>query len=78
MKIVGLPLLLPGLLALAAPALANPHGGSGAVPASYPTKAEAEKAAKVHFNCTGAHRMGSRWMPCAQHSNTLPAPGNPH
>jgi hypothetical protein len=33
----------------------------------YATQAEAEKAAKLHFNCTGAHKMGNQWMPCAQH-----------
>ena len=33
----------------------------------YATQAEAEKAAKLHFNCTGAHKMGTQWMPCAQH-----------
>jgi hypothetical protein len=33
----------------------------------YATQAEAEKAAKLHFNCSGAHRMGNQWMPCAQH-----------
>lgn len=35
----------------------------------YPTKAEAEKAAPK-FNCTGAHLMGDKWMPCATHSDT--------
>ncbi len=47
--------------------LAAPAAGSGGVPAMYATQAEAEKAAKLHFNCTGAHRMGIHWMPCAQH-----------
>ena len=42
------------------------HGNSGAVPAMYATKAEAEKAAPK-FNCTGAHQMGDKWMPCAKH-----------
>ena len=32
----------------------------------FSTKAEAEKAAK-HFNCTGAHKMGEKWMPCKSH-----------
>ena len=35
----------------------------------YATKAEAEKAASK-FNCTGAHQMGDKWMPCAKHSDT--------
>ena len=45
------------------------HASSGAVPALYATKAEAEKAAPK-FHCTGAHQMGDKWMPCAKHSNT--------
>ena len=32
----------------------------------FSTKAEAEKAAK-DFNCTGAHKMGEKWMPCKSH-----------
>jgi hypothetical protein len=35
----------------------------------YATQAEAEKAAKLHFNCTGAHKMGDQWMPCAKHGD---------
>ena len=34
--------------------------------ARFETKAEAEKAAK-DFNCTGAHKMGDKWMPCKSH-----------
>jgi hypothetical protein len=41
----------------------------------YATQAEAEKAAKLHFNCTGAHKMGEQWMPCAQHGG---AQGSSH
>jgi hypothetical protein len=41
---------------------------SGAVPAMYATKAEAEKAAPK-LNCTGAHQMGDTWMPCAKHGD---------
>ena len=37
-------------------------------PALFDTKAEAEKAAK-DFNCTGAHKMGDKWMPCKSHEN---------
>jgi hypothetical protein len=44
------------------------HSNSGAVPAMYATKAEAEKAASK-FNCTGAHQMGDQWMPCAKHGD---------
>ena len=32
-------------------------------PALFNTKQEAEQAAK-RFNCSGAHKMGSKWMPC--------------
>jgi hypothetical protein len=46
---------------------AAPAAGSSGVPALYPTQAEAEKAARLHFNCTGAHRMGNQWMPCDKH-----------
>jgi hypothetical protein len=53
--------------------------GSGAVPALYPTQAEAEAAAPK-FGCKGAHRMGTHWMPCAKHplggSTTQPAAGH--
>jgi hypothetical protein len=54
-------------LLLSAAGLAAPAAGTGGVPALYPTQAEAEKAARLHFNCTGAHRMGNQWMPCAKH-----------
>ncbi|WP_414153512.1 DUF3721 domain-containing protein [Prochlorococcus sp. MIT 1307] len=37
-------------------------------PALFKTKSEAEKAAKA-FNCTGAHKMGSQWMPCQKHKH---------
>ena len=40
---------------------------TGGKPALFETKAEAEKAAK-NFNCTGAHKMGDKWMPCTSHS----------
>ena len=35
-------------------------------PPLFETKIEAEKAAK-DFNCTGAHKMGDKWMPCKSH-----------
>jgi hypothetical protein len=56
-------------LLLSAAGLAAPAAGSAGVPALYPTQAEAEKAAKLHFNCTGAHKMGDQWMPCAKHGD---------
>ena len=57
-------------LLLSATAVAAPAAGSGGVPALYPTQAEAEKAARLHFNCTGAHKMGDKWMPCAKHADS--------
>jgi hypothetical protein len=59
-----------GLLAAlgGAPALAQ-QTGQGPQKAVFATKAEAEAAAK-HFNCKGAHQMGSMWMPCATHGET--------
>ena len=36
-------------------------------PSLFETKKEAEKAAK-DFNCTGAHKMDDKWMPCTSHS----------
>jgi hypothetical protein len=62
-------------LLLSAAGLAAPAAGTGGVPALYPTQAEAEKAARLHFNCTGAHRMGNQWMPCAKHGG---AQGSSH
>ena len=60
--IVGATLLLP-----AGESRAEQDSKPAAVPALYPTQAEAERAAKQHFHCTGAHRMGDQWMPCSQH-----------
>ena len=37
-------------------------------PALFETKTEADKAAK-DFNCTGAHKMGDKWMPCKSHAD---------
>ena len=53
---------------------ANPSTGDTGVPALYATRAEAEKAAKLHFRCTGAHKMGNHWMPCTQHGAGQQAP----
>ncbi len=36
------------------------------VPALFETRSEAEQAAKS-YNCTGAHKMGDKWMPCSTH-----------
>lgn len=65
--------MVAGLSTATSPLLgsaAEPHQASTRVPALYATKAEAEAAAKQHFNCTGAHAMGKQWMPCAAHGHS--------
>ena len=64
-------------LLLSTTGLAAPAAGTGGVPALYPTRAEAEEAARLHFHCTGAHRMGNQWMPCANHGG-VQAPQHSH
>jgi hypothetical protein len=62
-------LILIALASACLPSIAcAQHTNSGAVPAVYASKAEAEKAA-AKFNCTGAHQMGDKWMPCAKHGD---------
>ena len=75
LKSLQLLLTAAGLTVLTVPALANAPAGKGAVAAIYATRAEAEKAARLQFNCTGAHRMGDHWMPCASHG---PGQGSAH
>lgn len=69
-----------GLIAIASgiQLLGVAQANTGGVPAMYATKAEAEAAAKKHFNCTGAHQMGNQWMPCATYgqSNGQPQHNN--
>ncbi|MEB3195095.1 MAG: DUF3721 domain-containing protein [Cyanobacteriota bacterium] len=68
---LSLPLAILVLMACAMPVEAwaqKASSSSSAVPATYGTKAEAEKAAK-QFHCTGAHQMGDRWMPCDRHGD---------
>ena len=36
--------------------------------AVFNTREEAEKFAK-NFNCTGAHQMNDKWMPCMNHNS---------
>jgi len=62
---------LAGALSVAASTTLGTYAqaNSGGAPAMYATKAEAEAAAKQHFNCTGAHHMGTQWMPCAMHGD---------
>ena len=54
---ISLPLLLIGCTS---------NSQTSGTPALFETKIEAEKAAK-NFNCTGAHKMGKKWMPCKSH-----------
>ncbi|MFM7314297.1 MAG: hypothetical protein ACKO0M_14240 [Cyanobium sp.] len=42
------------------------EAGAAAAPPMFATQAEAEAAAP-RFHCSGSHRMGDQWMPCAQH-----------
>ncbi|MFM8968482.1 MAG: hypothetical protein ACKOGI_11200 [Vulcanococcus sp.] len=60
-------LLGSALLLLPAAGRAEQSTKPAAVPALYGTQAEAEQAARKHFHCEGAHRMGHQWMPCKQH-----------
>ena len=39
---------------------------SSSTRALFDTREEAAKAAK-NLNCTGAHKMGNKWMPCKSH-----------
>ena len=48
----------------------SPHKKENAMPALYETKAEAIKAASK-FGCSGAHKMGEKWMPCEKHGGHL-------
>ncbi len=45
----------------------SPQKDSG-IKTIYNSKSEAENAAK-NFNCSGAHKMGDKWMPCEKHSS---------
>jgi hypothetical protein len=54
-----------------APGALHQHHSPSASPAAdalmaYPTRQEALQRAK-QLGCEGAHAMGSRWMPCAEH-----------
>tara|TARA_Y100001968_G_scaffold240246_1_gene223768 strand:+ start:710 stop:904 length:195 start_codon:yes stop_codon:yes gene_type:complete len=46
----------------------SPSSPQSGTPALFNTKIEAEKAAK-DFNCTGAHQMEDKWMPCKSHED---------
>ncbi len=44
----------------------SPEPANNKMPALFDTKLEAEQAAE-NFNCSGAHKMGNKWMPCNSH-----------
>ena len=70
-------LLLIALATTCVPSIACAQQSTqGAVPAMYATKAEAEQAAP-QFNCSGAHQMGDKWMPCVNHPQKNAASGVP-
>ena len=60
--------LLPFSIALVVLAGCSPQSKREGIHVLFDTKAEAEEAAKS-FNCTGAHQMGKKWMPCEKHSS---------
>ena len=64
------------MLALGSAPVSAQQAGHGAQKAVFATKAEAEAAAKT-FHCTGAHKMGDRWMPCASHVETTGGHASP-
>lgn len=68
--------VLAGVLSTAAGAARAQSHGQGAQKAVFATKAEAEAAAKK-FHCTGAHKMGDQWMPCASHGEASGSHGSP-
>ncbi|MEB3320757.1 MAG: hypothetical protein VKI63_07455 [Cyanobium sp.] len=71
-------LLAAAVVALPAASQTSPAGGSKPIPAAYPTREAAEKAARLHFHCTGAHRMGDVWMPCGSHNHGSGSAAGPH
>lgn len=66
--ILSLPSLVLVSVLVPGEVLAQKAASGTAVPATYATKAEAEKAAKL-YHCTGAHQMGDKWMPCERHGD---------
>jgi hypothetical protein len=77
---MAIPVLLAALAGLAAPATTLQiacagHLGVGAVPGVYPTRAAAEAGAKF-YNCSGAHPMGTQWMPCSSHPGAAKPAGS--
>jgi len=64
------------MVALGSASASAQQAGHGAQKAMFATKAEAEAAAKT-FHCTGAHKMGDQWMPCANHVETTGSHSSP-
>ena len=61
------PILFPIILSVSFSLIGcSDNSQTKGTPSLFETKIEAEKAAK-NFNCTGAHRMGDKWMPCKSH-----------
>ena len=60
--------LLPILFAMMVLTSCATQQKKSKTPALFETKLEAEQAAK-DFNCTGAHKMGDKWMPCEEHAD---------
>ena len=58
------------LLTMILPLLMGCSSDEKGTKALFNTRAEAEKAAK-EFNCSGAHKMGEKWMPCKNHSDHM-------
>ena len=77
--VVGMGVVVAGVHAMGiwafSPANSHQHAGGPSAPhalmMAYPSKAEALNKAR-ELGCSGAHAMGSRWMPCALHP-----PGTP-
>jgi hypothetical protein len=71
--VVGMGVLVAGVHAMGiwqfplggAPSARSHHAPPAALMA-YPSKSEALAKAR-EIGCSGAHPMGSRWMPCAEH-----------
>ena len=66
---VSIPILLMGCSTGVSP--------KNSTPALFDTKLEAERAAE-NFNCSGAHQMGDKWMPCKKHRDEKKYSGNGH
>lgn len=71
--VVGMGVLVAGINVMgvwsASPGIHHQHPGSRARQAqamAYPSRSQALEKAR-ELGCSGAHAMGSLWMPCAEH-----------